>query len=116
MRKLSALLAFAAALAVAGQACAGTPVALRGDLADADGAVTLGDLFEDAGRVANVVVARGPQAGSTVVLDAGGVQRLARANGLDWANAEGFQRLVVRGAGAPAGGAMVTRTAATSSA
>ncbi|WP_255500664.1 flagellar basal body P-ring formation chaperone FlgA [Caulobacter sp. 17J80-11] len=111
MRKLSALLVCAAALAVAGQACAGAPVSLRGDLADADGAVTLGDLFEGAGRVSNVVVARGPQAGSSVVLDAAGVQRLARANGLDWANAEGFQRLVVR-SGAPAGGAVVTAAAA----
>lgn len=111
MRTLQTLLAAAVAtLAVAGHAYAGAPVALRGDLTDADGRITLGDLFDGAGRVAGVVVARGPQAGGSVVLDAASVQHLARVNGLDWANAQGFQRLVVRG-GATAGGAVAPAAA-----
>lgn len=96
------LLALAAALA-ASPALAG-PVSLKADVADSDGRVTLGDLFDGAGGAAEMLVAT--RAGPTVVLDAGAVQMMARRAGLDWSNPNGLRRIVVRGgaaASAPAG-------------
>lgn len=103
---MKALLIAAAALAVAGPALAGQRVTLRPDTADADGIVTLGDLFEGAGAAENVPVAR--RSAESVALSAAAVQAIARRAGLDWANAEGLKTIVVHaGAGAP--GAMAGR-------
>jgi len=77
-------------------------VALRPDIADADGRVTLGELFDGAGSAGDIVIAN--RAGASVVLDAGAVQLAARRAGLDWANAEGLRQIVVRG-GASTGAA-----------
>jgi flagella basal body P-ring formation protein FlgA len=92
---MRSLLILAAALAFAGPALAGQPVTLKADTVDSDGMVTLGDLFDGAGAAGRVPVAAKPGAG--VVLDAGAVQMLARRSGLDWANAEGVRKIVVRG-------------------
>lgn len=88
-------------LLISGTAQAGTPVELRPDPTDADGQITLGDLFDGAGAASAALVAPGPKPGASVVLDAGKVQSAARQAGLDWANAAGVRRLVVR-SGAPA--------------
>lgn len=82
-------------------AYAATPVELRPDPTDADGQVTLGDLFEGAGSASAVLVAPGPKPGASVVLDAGRVQAAARGAGLTWSNAAGVRRLVVRSGAAP---------------
>lgn len=81
------------ALALAGQ------VSLRADVSDADGRVTLGDLFDGAGGVSEVLVAT--RSGPTVVLDAAAVQGMARRAGLDWSNPQGLRRIVVRAGSAP---------------
>jgi flagella basal body P-ring formation protein FlgA len=94
MRKL-ALLAAAAALVFAGPALAGRAVTLKADTANADGVVTLGDLFDGAGPAGATPVASRP--GPSVILDAAAVQAAARRAGLDWANAEGLKMIVVRG-------------------
>lgn len=96
---LAAVLALAAAPALAGQA-----VTLKSDTLDADGLITLADLFDGAGAAGKVAVAT--RSGGSAVLDAGAVQLAARRAGLDWANAEGIRRIVVRagsdgGASAP---------------
>lgn len=88
-------------LALATPALAG-PVTLKSDTVDADGVVTLGELFEGAGAAAKVPVAT--RSTSTVILDAYAVQAAARRAGLDWANAEGIRRIVVRAAGSASGG------------
>ncbi|MCR5874904.1 flagellar basal body P-ring formation chaperone FlgA [Phenylobacterium sp. J426] len=88
-----------AALLVAGPALAGTPVTLKADVTDADGLVTLGDLFDGAGAAAGVPLAA--RTGQTMMLNAATVQAAARRAGLDWANAQGIRQIVVRG-GAPA--------------
>ena len=95
------LIAVLAALAIATPALAGT-VTLRPDVADSDGKVTLGDLFEGAGSASGVVVAT--RQGPTVVLDAGAVQAFAARSGLTWNNPQGLRRIVVRAgdAGGPA--------------
>ena len=70
-----ALILAAALAAFAAPALAG-PVTLLSDPVDADGRVTLGDLFDDAGAAANVVV--GQRTGATVyyveMAPAGGAQ------------------------------------------
>ncbi len=94
-------LVIAAALALgAAPALAATPVTLKGDVTDADGLVTLGDLFDGAGAAAKVPVAA--RTGQTLMLNAAAVQNAARRAGLDWANAQGLRQIVVRGP-APAG-------------
>jgi flagella basal body P-ring formation protein FlgA len=92
-----------AALAIASPALAATPVTLRADPVDTDGIVTLGDLFDGAGSAASVPVAG--RTGASVMLNAGSVRAAAARAGLDWANAESFRQIVVRGgtASGPAG-------------
>jgi flagella basal body P-ring formation protein FlgA len=102
---MRALAILALALAVASPALAGQAVTLRSDTANADGIVTLGDLFDGAGSAAGVPVA--DRQGTSVALDAAAVQRIARRAGLDWPNAEGLRTIVVhaglaaRGTSAP---------------
>jgi flagella basal body P-ring formation protein FlgA len=92
---MRSLLILAAAFLFAGPALAGQPVTLKAETVDDDGMVTLGDLFDGAGAAGRVSVAVRP--GNGVVLDALAVQAIARRSGLDWANAEGIRRIVVRG-------------------
>lgn len=87
---------------------------LRVNPTDADGRITLGELFEGAGNAASVVV--GHRSGASAVLDAGQVQLAARRAGLNWSNPTGLRRIVVRqGAEAATvgGTAMAARPGAT---
>lgn len=84
-----------AALLFATPAFAGQVVVLKADPSDADGVVTLGDLFDGAGAAARTPVAT--RGGASVILDAGVVKAVAYRAGLDWANAQGLRRIVVRG-------------------
>ena len=102
------LLILAAALSVAGPALAGQPVSLKADTFDADGVVTLGDLFDGAGAAGRVALAN--RSGASLMLDAAAVQLAARRSGLDWANAEGLRSILVRGA--PAGTVAASAAAA----
>jgi flagella basal body P-ring formation protein FlgA len=97
-RALALLLACLAIVAFAAPAFAGTPVTLNARIVDASGHVTLGELFDDAGPARDVVVAE--RTGPSVVLDAAAVQAFARRYGLDWDNAKGISRIIVRGDGA----------------
>ncbi|KSB88787.1 flagellar basal body ring protein [Caulobacter vibrioides] len=103
------LLAAAALLIAAPAAFAGQPVSLRQDTTDADGVITLGELFDGAGSAGSVVVAR--RAGPSVVLDAAQLQMTARRAGLDWANPQGLRRVIVR-QGAENGGQLAGVSAA----
>lgn len=87
------ILLAAAFAAFAGPALA-APVVLRAEVADADGRVTLGDIFEGAGSAGSVLIAN--RAGPTVVLDAAAVQLAARRAGLQWDNPTGLRRIIVR--------------------
>jgi flagella basal body P-ring formation protein FlgA len=99
MRALALFAAAAAILASSGliatPAFAGQAVTLKADTADADGTVTLGDLFDGAGQAAGVPVAT--RQGASVALNAYAVQLAARRAGLEWANAEGLKTIVVHG-------------------
>ena len=83
-------------LAFAASALASQPVALKSQIGMQDGRVTLGDLFDGAGAAGPVVVASGATPGASLVLDAGRVQMLARAHGLDWTNERGVRRIIAR--------------------
>jgi len=104
---MKALALSLAALLIATPALAGQAVSLRSDTTDADGRITLGELFDGAGAASNVVVAN--RMGPSAVLDAGAVQIAARRAGLDWNNTNGVRRIIVRQgsdaglAGAPRG-------------
>ena len=89
--------AAAAALLLAGPALAG-PVTLKANPVDADGQITLGDVFDGAGPASGVVV--GARSGPSAVFEAGQLQAMARQAGLDWANPTGLRRVVVRHAAA----------------
>jgi flagella basal body P-ring formation protein FlgA len=93
---MRALMILAAALSMAGPALAGQPVSLKADTVDADGMVTLGDLFDGAGAAGSQRLA--VRQGANLVLNAAAVQMAARRAGLDWPNAEGLRKIVVRGA------------------
>ena len=92
-----ALILAAVLTALAAPALAG-PVSLLPDPVDDDGRVTLGELFDDAGAAANLVV--GQRVGATAVFEASQIQAAARRAGLDWANPQGLRRIVVREGGA----------------
>ncbi len=96
----------------AGPALAG-PVTLKTNPSDDDGRVTLGDVFDDAGSAAGVVIAT--RTGPSIVFEAGQLQGIALRSGLQWANPRGLRRVVVRqGAAqptAPQANAPATRTA-----
>src|SRR4051794_35039854 len=104
---MRALLIAAALISVADPALAGRAVTLKADTANANGIVTLGDLFEDAGAAGPTPVAS--RLGASVVLDAVAVQAAARRAGLDWANAEGLRKIVVHGGPAAMAGAPAAR-------
>lgn len=96
-----------AALAIATPALAATPVTLKLDAVDADGVVTLGEIFDGAGPAGAVPVATRAQA--SVMLNAQAIRVAAARAGLDWSNAEGLRTIVVRGATTPAAGAVAAR-------
>lgn len=104
-----------AAVVLATPAYAG-PVTLKANPVDADGRVTLGDVFDGAGAAAaGVVVAT--RVGPSVVFDAGQLQAQALRAGLQWDNPRGLSRVVVRAAdAAPAASAVSTGSSARSGA
>ena len=102
--------AFLAVLAFAAPALAATPVTLKADASDADGIVTLGEIFDGAGAAGRTPVAS--RTGASVMLNAQAVRLAAARAGLDWANAEGLRQIVVRN-GAPGGAPTGAATSAT---
>jgi flagella basal body P-ring formation protein FlgA len=90
---MKSVLLAAALLLIPAAASAQGPVVLRAATTDADGRVTLGDLFVNAGAAANVQV--GTRSGPSAVLDAAIVQSLAARAGLYWDNPRGLRRIIV---------------------
>lgn len=103
MRVLASLIL---TFALAGPALAGQAVSLKAEVASDDATVTLGDIFDGAGAAGRVAVAT--RTGASVVLDAGLVQAAARRAGLDWANAEGLHKIIVRAGASVASAAAPT--------
>jgi flagella basal body P-ring formation protein FlgA len=83
-------------VALAGPSFAAQPVTLRAQPMDADGVVTLGEIFEGAGPAAGRAIAT--RNGPMLLLSAQVVRAAAARAGLDWPNAEGLRQIAVRGA------------------
>lgn len=94
---LSRLAAIAAAFALA--AGAAQAAELRPAVTVSGGAVTLGDLFDDAGKAANVVVASAPQPGYRSEISISRISLAARRNGIAWRNDAGLSHIVVARSG-----------------
>lgn len=71
------------------------PVVLKERLIASGPAITLGDLFENAGPAAQAAVARAPSPGERLSIDPLHVQAVAAREGLDWANAGAVLRVTV---------------------
>lgn len=97
MRSSLSLAALAAALLAAspGYAEEARAVILKERLVASGPAITLGDLFDNAGDAAGTAVARAPEPGGRVSIDPAHVQALAAEAGLSWANAGGVLRVTV---------------------
>lgn len=95
---MKTLICIAAALLASAAPSWAAEVVLRVNPVDADGRVTLGDIFEGAGAASDVAVAQ--RTGPSVVLEAGQLQAQARQAGLDWSNPTGLRRVAVRRAAA----------------
>ena len=87
-----------AALLLPSLACAQQMLTLKGAPASHDSHVTVGDVFDNPGPLAGVVI--GYRIGATVILDAATVQSVVGANGGYWANPRGQRRIVVTAEGA----------------
>lgn len=66
---------------------------LKSSPTDGDGRITVGDVFDNAGPVAGVVL--GYRSGNTAILDAATVQSVVGANGGYWDNPRGLHRITV---------------------
>jgi flagella basal body P-ring formation protein FlgA len=89
--KIASVLASLILLAPSG--ALGNTLVLKVSPTDSDGRVTIGDLFDNAGAGARVVV--GYRNGGNAVLDAATVQMLASRNGMYWDNPRGQRRIIV---------------------
>jgi len=92
---LSILMLIAPAMASipANAQTAPNPLVLKANVTDGDGRITLGDVFDNAGPAAGVLL--GYRQGATAVLDAAMIQSIAARNGVYWDNARGLRRIIV---------------------
>jgi flagella basal body P-ring formation protein FlgA len=74
--------------------------------------VTLGDLFDDAGKASGVPLGATVVQGGSVVLSAAVVQRAAMNAGLAWANEDGLRNVIVRSGESSAAAPGATSSAA----
>ena len=94
----------ATALACATTGAQAQQVTLRASIETSGPAVTLGDLFTNAGPVSGRAVTPAPGAGRTANLPARFVQAAASAAGLEWTAPEGLSAITVTGRGGRGGG------------
>ena len=107
MRRIVSVLMIAA---LAGPALAGQTVSLKNDV-NAQGPVTLGDLFEGAGAASGVVIAPAITGGA-LTIDATTIEQAASRAGLVWANEQGVRRVVIRSGRSDTSGGVASAAAA----
>ncbi len=98
---ISALLAvpaLASAIMLAGMQTAAA-AELRTSVVITADVVTLGDLFDDAGRAASVIVADAPAPGGATDISISRISLAARRNGLAWRNTTGLSHITVNRTG-----------------
>lgn len=92
IRLYSRLAAIAALVLVAGAAHAAE---LRPSVTVSGETVTLGDLFDNAGKAADVAVANAPAPGHRTEISVSRISLVARRNGVEWRNDAGLSHIVV---------------------
>lgn len=92
MKRILAALLFAAALPAW---AADLPVTLKQVASIQGDVVKLGDLWENLGAKADVVLAGAPQPGKRIVADARWLAAVAQANAIDWQPVTAFDRIVI---------------------
>ena len=88
----------ACAIMLAGTQTA-TAAELRTSVVITTDVVTLGDLFDDAGRAASVTVADAPAPGGAIDISISRISLAARRNGLAWRNTTGLSHITVNRTG-----------------
>ena len=83
----------ASLILLAPSAALANTLVLKASPTDSDGRVTIGDVFDNAGAGARVVI--GYRNAGNAVLDAATVQMLASRNGMYWDNPRGQRRIIV---------------------
>lgn len=78
---------------------AGLPVTLKATANIQGDVVKLGDIWENLGDKAEVVLAGAPQPGKRIVADARWLSAVAQANAIDWQPSSAFERIVIERAG-----------------
>lgn len=73
----------------------GLPVTLKPAASIQGDVVKLGDLWDNLGAKADVVLAGAPQPGKRIVGDARWLAAVAQANGIDWQPSSAFDRIVI---------------------
>ena len=73
------------------------PAVLRDRVEAQSGALTLGDLFVNAGEAAATVIAPAPAPGAQAALSAAFVAETAHTAGLDWTPPPGLREIVIHG-------------------
>ncbi len=72
------------------------PALLKGEAYISDSVVTVGDIFENAGRHANHVLAPAPQAGDAMILGINDLLRIQEAFNLDWSPMTEHDKVILR--------------------
>jgi len=85
----------ALAFLAAANSASSASLTLRTNINIIDDIVTLGDLFEHAGNVANKAVFRSPRLGQTGILKARRIKQAAREHGLVWLNPKYLDNIVI---------------------
>jgi flagella basal body P-ring formation protein FlgA len=93
--RLPVLALLACAIASVAPIASAAPVTLRAAPIASGNAVTLGDLFENAGAAASEPIAPAPAPGQTAPLSARFVAAAAQAAGLDWSPPTGLERIII---------------------
>lgn len=96
-----AMLGTVPALALALLAGDAEAARLKTDVTVSGPAVTLGDIFDDAGNAAHVVVQDSPAPGLADAISVSRISSLARRNGMDWRNRDGLTQITVKRTGIP---------------
>jgi len=99
MLVMSPRIATLALLAAMGLASAASAAELRPAVTVSGETVTLGDIFDDAGNAASVVVAPAPGPGARAGISVSRISLAARRNGIDWHNDAGLTHIVVARSG-----------------
>lgn len=93
------ILMLVTATALTGFGARADAATLRSDVTVSGNAITLGDLFDDAGAATRIIVADAPAPGLTTDISVSRISLAARRNGLAWHNTTGLTHVTVARAG-----------------